>query len=126
MQRKQKILIVDDRKEVRQLIKMALRHTTYDLIEATNGEQGLEILRTNRPNLVFLDIVMPGGIDGFAVCRAIKKETDLAAIPVVIMTAMGQTSDISEGKAAGADSYLVKPFSISSLYQVVDKYLSKV
>ena len=80
MQRKQKILIVDDRKEVRQLIKMALRHTTYDLIEATNGEQGLEILRTNRPNLVFLDIVMPGGIDGFAVCRAIKKETDLAAI----------------------------------------------
>lgn len=125
MNNRPKILIVDDRQEVRQLIRMALRQCPYYLIEATTGEEGLEAVRANHPDLVFLDIVMPGKLDGFAVCQTIKQEPDLATIPVIIMTIKGQASDICEGQAAGADAYLVKPFSVANLYQIVDRYLTK-
>lgn len=121
----QKILIVDDRKEVRKLIQLALRNGHYELLEATCGEQALEMIGWLRPDLVLLDILMPGGLDGFSVCRTLKENPDLAKIPVVIMTTMGQESDICEGKAAGADGYLVKPFSMTHLHQIVDQHLHK-
>lgn len=117
-----KILVIDDRREVRLLISTALRHSPYDVIEASCGEEGLAILEVKQPDLIFLDIVMPGNMDGLAVCRRIKGIINWANIPVVIMTTMGQASDKEEAYLAGADAYIVKPFSIEKLHQLIGQF----
>lgn len=123
MIKKKKILVIDDQKDVRLLISIALRNLPYDVIEATCGEEGLASLGIKRPDLIFLDIFMPGNMDGLAVCRTIKKSADWAMIPVVIMTTMGQESDRSEAFLAGADGFVVKPFSIQTFYQIIRRFL---
>lgn len=123
MIKKKKILVIDDQKDVRLLISIALRNLPYDVIEATCGEEGLAILDIKRPDLIFLDVFMPGKMDGLAVCRTIKKRADWAMIPVVIMTTMGQESDRSEAFLAGADGFVVKPFSIQTFYQIIRRFL---
>lgn len=123
MTKKKKILIVEDRPEIRKLVLMALNHAPYELHEAANGETGLTLAQTLRPDLVLLDVMMPGKLDGFAVCRAIKNDPQLAGIRVIMVTALAQESDLAQGRAAGADDYLVKPFTIFGLQATIRKYL---
>jgi two-component system phosphate regulon response regulator PhoB len=126
MMKYKKILVIDDRREVRLLISTALRNLPYDVIEATCGEEGLAILEIKRPDLIFLDILMPGNMDGLAVCRKIKRSIDWAIIPVVIMTTMGQVSDKEAAFLAGADAYIIKPFSIEFLHQIARQFLGDI
>ena len=105
MTKNKKILVVDDRREVRFLISTALRFSPFDVIETSCGEDALAILEVTLPDLIFLDIVMPGKMDGLAVCRMIKGNIDWAIVPVVIMTTMGQATDREEAFLAGADAY---------------------
>ncbi len=82
-----------------------------ELVEASSGKAAYEVVLLKRPCIVLLDIMMPGGIDGLEVCRRIKADPMLADTKIVLVTARGQQADIEEGKRAGADIYIVKPFS---------------
>ena len=116
---RKKILIVEDRPEIRKLVAMAIRELPYELIEAESGDAGLLAVSKHRPDLVLLDVMMPGQLDGLSVCRAIKADPALACIPVLLVTALAQESDIEQGREAGADDYLVKPFSLVKLKEMI-------
>lgn len=105
------ILIADDNSVMRRLLSLTLRNTKLELIEASSGKSAYEKVLLKRPEIVLLDIMMPGEMDGLEVCRKIKADPMLADTKVVLVTARGQQADIDEGKRSGADIYLVKPFS---------------
>jgi two-component system, OmpR family, alkaline phosphatase synthesis response regulator PhoP len=115
--RPMKILIVDDEPHLRMLIQHTLEELEdegVDLITATNGEEALETIREEEPNLVFLDVMMPKK-NGFDVCNAIKNELGLKNIHVVLLTAKGQEFDRQRGHDVGADMYMTKPFDPDAL-----------
>ncbi len=120
----EKILIVDDQEEIRELIRLALEFDDYELHEASNGEQGLSAAQQLRPALMLLDVMMPGGLNGLQVCRHIKGDPELRAIKIVLLTARGQDADRQAGLEAGADHYLIKPFSPLELMKVIDQALA--
>ncbi len=112
-----KILIVDDEPHLRTLIQQALEELEddgVDLLTADNGEEALEAIREEQPDLVFLDVMMPKQ-NGFDVCNAIKKELGLGHIHVVLLTAKGQEFDRQRGQEVGADLYMTKPFDPDAL-----------
>lgn len=108
-----KILIVDDEPHIRLLLEQTLEELEdegVELIMAENGEEALELIKAERPRLVFLDIMMPK-MNGFDVCRAVKNELDMKDVYVVMLTAKGQEFDKQKGNEAGADIYMTKPFN---------------
>ena len=117
---KQKLLIVDDQEDLRKMLRLALGYGKYHLFEAGDGETALAMARAEKPDVILLDVMMPGSLDGLAVCRAIKADPELAGCFVVLLTARGQTADFATGDTAGADAYMVKPFSPSKLVEVVE------
>lgn len=119
-----RVLIVEDQADIRELVRMTLEIEDLDIHEAENGDMGLQMVRRLKPDLVLLDVMMPGPLDGFAVCSQIKADASLKRIKVVILSAKGQDSDKQQGKQAGADGYLTKPFSPRQLLEVVGKQLS--
>lgn len=125
MSQTKKVLIVEDRPEIRKLLTMVMSSAPCEIHEAEDGESGLMLARALRPDLMLLDVMMPGRLDGFAVCRVIKSTPGLAGIKVVMVTAMAQEGDRARGAEAGADDYLIKPFTVSGLRQVVQKWLGQ-
>lgn len=119
-----KILIVDDRGELRKLVAMTLAHGDFEFAEAENGRDAVSIADLFRPDLVILDVMMPGDMDGFKVCRALRANANLGKIRIVMLTAKGQEQDRKAGQAAGADAFIVKPFSPLTLIEVVGKLLN--
>lgn len=117
---KKKILIVDDRYEIRKLVEMTLELGDFECLQASDGPSALQLIRTERPDVVLLDIMMPGVLDGLDVCRAVKSDASMQT-KIVLLTARGQQVDIEEGLKAGADSYLVKPFSPIELITTVER-----
>lgn len=115
-----KLLIADDEAGVRSLVKMTLESGDYEILEAPDGAQALALAKQHRPELVLLDVSMPGP-SGFEVCRAIKGDPQLEETKVIMLTAKAQEADISEGNAAGADDYFTKPFSPVALMRKVDE-----
>lgn len=118
-----RILIVEDQADIRKLIRLTLSSSHWDVFEAASGEEGLQQVRDLRPDLVLLDVMMPGLIDGFEVCERLKKDPEFASTPIVLLTAHGQASDIERGKLVGADGYLTKPFSPLKLVDIVASML---
>ena len=123
--KKQSILIVDDQGELRKLVRMTLDFGDYELHEAENGQRALELVKAIQPDLVILDVMMPGEIDGYQVCEIIKKSGAKKIPAVILLTARGQKVDLNEGVRAGADDYLVKPFSPLELIKNVKQILEK-
>lgn len=119
-----RILIVDDQKMIRKLVNMSLSEQGFEIIEAENGEQAVQLINKESPDLVILDIMMPGEVDGLGVCHIIKNTDELKHIVVLFLTAKGQKIDLEEGKEAGADDYLLKPFSPQNLLTKVKQHLS--
>ncbi len=119
-----KILIVDDHSDLRKLVRMTLAVEAYELAEATNADQARERLSTEPANLVILDVMMPGGVDGVALCRELRESSD-RTIRVILLSAKGQQADIERGMAAGAAAYLVKPFSPTLLLDTVRDVLRR-
>jgi two-component system, OmpR family, alkaline phosphatase synthesis response regulator PhoP len=112
-----RILIVDDEQHIRLLIEQALEELEDDgveLLTAADGEEALAMVERLRPDLVFLDIMMPKR-NGFEVCRSIKQEMGQRDAAVVMLTAKGQAYDREQGLAAGADQYITKPFDPDEL-----------
>ncbi len=111
------VLIVDDEQHIRLLIEQTLEELEDEgvqLLTASDGEEALEVVGIHRPELVFLDVMMPKR-NGFEVCDAIKHEGGLASTKVVLLTAKGQAVDREAGLAAGADRYVTKPFDPDEL-----------
>ncbi|MEG6586189.1 response regulator transcription factor [Dendrosporobacter sp. 1207_IL3150] len=104
------ILIVDDEVSIRELIKFNLQKEGYNVLEADDGIKGLAIAKSEKPNLVVLDLMLPG-IDGLEVCRSLKSQQNTAAIPIIMLTAKNEEIDKIIGLELGADDYLTKPFS---------------
>jgi DNA-binding response OmpR family regulator len=120
-----RILIIEDQPEIRRLIKWALEFDEHEIQEAMNGETGLGLIRIWRPDLVLLDVMMPGDIDGLAVCRQIRADPDYAAMPIILLSARAQASDRRAGELAGADAYMIKPFSPIELTDLITSLLNK-
>ncbi len=103
----QKILIIEDDKFLRELIARKLVDENYEIEEAIDGEEGLKKTKTVKPDLILLDLILPG-IDGFEVLSKIKEDPSLASIPVIILSNLGQREDVEKGLKLGAVDYLVK------------------
>jgi DNA-binding response OmpR family regulator len=102
-----KILIIEDDRFLRELISRKLRNEEYEVIEAVDGEDGLKRAREEKPNLVLLDLILPG-IDGFGVLEKLKESPETAQIPVIILSNLGQREEIEKGLKLGAIDYLIK------------------
>jgi DNA-binding response OmpR family regulator len=119
----QRVLIVEDQPDIRKLIRMTLEFEAYEIAEAPDGTQGLLMAEEFKPDLMLLDVMMPGEIDGLQVCQRIKANSALAHIKVVLLTARGQASDLNAGQGVGADEYLVKPFSPLQLIDTIERLM---
>jgi CheY-like chemotaxis protein len=116
-----KILIVDDQVEVRELVQVTLEIGDYQILSAENGQQAIEIARAEHPDIILLDIMMPGSdIDGIEACRRLKADPATAGITIVMLSTKGQEIDIETGRTAGADDYFTKPFSPIALIEKVE------
>jgi diguanylate cyclase len=119
---KPKLVIVDDEADIRRLIVFLLR--SYELHEASNGKQALELIREGRPDLVLLDVMMPE-MSGLEVLEAMRADVLTASIPVILLSAKGQSAEIEQGLSSGATQYLVKPFESQSLRASVAEVLQE-
>lgn len=115
-----RILIVEDHADIRRLIRMTLEFENYEIHEVANADEGLLAVRGLVPDLLLLDIMMPGSMDGLDLCRLVKSDPTLGKPQVVLLTARGQSQDIEAGMNAGADAYLLKPFSPLKLIETID------
>jgi two-component system chemotaxis response regulator CheY len=119
----EKILICDDNVQIRMLIKAALMSGGYQLIEAQDGEQGLQAAITEKPDLMLLDVTMPK-LDGFEVLQFMRKRPETEYTKVMMLTTAGLASDVSYGYTLGVIGYMVKPFEPGQLRDAVAKALS--
>jgi DNA-binding response OmpR family regulator len=117
-----KILAIDDEAGIRNLIKEALE-PRWDVTLAVDGRDGLEQVKTLKPHLILLDLKMPG-LDGLSVLAKLKANRQTNAIPVVIVSAKGDTESLIEGQRAGAVDHIIKPFQVEELRTVVQRQLS--
>lgn len=107
---KEKILVVDDEENLLELVKYNLEKEGYIVESVLSGEEAINAARTQNPDLIILDLMLPG-IDGFDVCKILKNNRETSEIPIIILTAKGEDSDIVAGLEIGADDYVTKPFS---------------
>ncbi|MDK2858022.1 MAG: two-component system, OmpR family, phosphate regulon response regulator PhoB [Verrucomicrobiota bacterium] len=107
---KKQILVIEDEEDIRELVRYNLEREGFGVLEAESGEDGLNAAAQNKPDLILLDLMLPGK-DGLQVCRELKRSDDLQEIPLIMMTAKGEESDIVTGLELGAEDYIVKPFS---------------
>ena len=121
---KEKILVVDDEQDLVKLVRFNLEKDGYKVISAFNGEDALFLARKERPDLIVLDLMLPG-IDGLEVCKKLKADTELVNIAVIMLTAKGEESDITLGLKLGADDYVTKPFSPKELVARVQAVLRR-
>jgi two-component system, OmpR family, alkaline phosphatase synthesis response regulator PhoP len=122
----QKLLIVDDEAHIRMLIEQTLEEledNDIEFLSADNGEKALEIISTEKPDLVFLDVMMPK-MNGMEVCRRVKKELVLNDVYIILLTAKGQELDRQKGHEVGADLYMTKPFDPEVLLKKAKEVLS--
>ncbi len=121
----QKLLIVDDEAHIRMLIEQTLEDLEdegVELLFAENGEEALGIIQEQRPNLVFLDVMMPK-MNGMEVCRQVKKELAIDDVYIILLTAKGQEVDRQKGMEMGADQYMTKPFDPEEMLTVAEGVL---
>lgn len=121
---KQTILIVDDEQDLLDMIEYNLRQQDYDVLTADNGQLGIQIAKENKPDLVLLDVMMPG-MDGIDVCDHMKEDADLRQIPIIFLTARGDEKTEIEGLNKGADDYITKPISTSKLLSRIKAVLRR-
>lgn len=122
---KEKILIVDDEQDLVKLIRYHLEKEGYKITAAYNGEDALFLARKERPELIILDLMLPG-IDGLEVCKRLKTSQELASIAIVMLTAKGEKEDITVGLRLGADDYVTKPFSPKELIARIEAVFRRI
>ncbi len=119
---KNKILVVEDEESLLRLESILLTSKGYEVVGARNGQQALDAILSDRPDLVLLDIMLPE-IDGFEVCSRIKSNPETKAIPVIMVTAKKTGEDMARGEASGADWYITKPFKSAMVIETIQRFL---
>lgn len=119
-----KILIAEDERDIRDLITYTLRFAGHEVISTTNGEEAYQAALKELPDLILLDVRMPR-MTGYEACEQLKATTSTQDIPVVFLSAKGQESEVKTGMEAGADEYILKPFSPDQLTARIQEILSK-
>jgi len=122
---KEKILVVDDEDHIVELISYNLTNSGYKVITANNGIDAVRIAREEKPNLMLLDLMIPG-LDGFDVCKSIRNDNETKDISVIMLTAKGEELDKILGLELGADDYITKPFSIRELLARIKAVLRRI
>lgn len=120
----ERILVVEDNERNLRLVRDVLVFAGYEVLEANTGEQGVELARANTPDLVLMDIGLPG-IDGAEALRQLRQSPSTAAVPVVAVTAYAMDADLERTRDAGFDGCLTKPLSVRSLPEQVRSYLAR-
>ncbi len=110
----QRIVVADDEQDIRRLISFTLHRRGYTVLEARDGDTALSIIRQEHPDLVVLDVMMPG-LTGLQVARALAADAATATIPIVILSALAQEAEVQMGLESGVQAYLVKPFVLREL-----------
>ncbi len=118
-----KILIVDDQVEVRELVEVTLRVGDYRILTASSGQECIDLVKVEKPELIIMDVMMPGGMDGVEATRILKSNPETKNCKIIVLTAKGQKVDVEKAFAAGADDYFVKPFSPLDLIHKVEEVL---
>ena len=121
---KQKILIVEDEESLLKLESILLTSKGYDVRGVSNGQEALEAIEEEKPDLVLLDIMLPE-IDGFEVCQRIKENPKTRDIPVIMLTAKKSREDMARGEKVGADWYITKPFKSVMVIETIQRFLAK-
>ena len=117
-----RILIIEDQEDNRIILRRLLSSAGYELIEAVNGEDGVDLAQSERPDLILMDIQLPV-IDGYEATRRIKSIAELKSIPIIAVTSYALSGDEAKARAAGCDAYVAKPFSPRQLLAKVREYL---
>jgi DNA-binding response OmpR family regulator len=120
-----RVLVVDDERAIRLLCRVNLAASGMDVLEAEDGRSGLELARKERPDLVLLDVMMPG-VDGWTVARELAADEKTREIPVVFLTARADAADKRLGEQLGGVGYVVKPFDPVSIGDFVERVLSRI
>jgi len=118
-----RVLIVEDQADIRKLIRMTLEFEPYEIHEASDGVGGLRRAGELKPDVILLDVMMPGELDGLQVCARVRANPELKNTRVVLLTARGQIQDRDAGQQAGADEYLIKPFSPLQLIETLERLM---
>jgi two-component system cell cycle response regulator DivK len=118
-----RILVVDDNQDNRRILRDLLTHAGMEVIEALTGEDAVSRAAADRPNLILMDIQLPG-IDGYEATRQIKAQPPLSRIPVIAVTSYALSGDEAKARAAGCDGYVAKPFSPRALLATVKEHLA--
>ena len=121
---KKTILIIEDEPDIRDLLEFQLKREGYNVLTSSDGEIGLKIARKQDPNLILLDLLLPG-IKGLDVCRILKSDVNTSNINIIMVTALGQEENIVKGLETGADDYVSKPFNMSILLARVSAVLRR-
>lgn len=120
------VLIVEDQDIIRKLVRMTLEMAGYAVSEASSGRQGVEVAVAQPPDLILMDVMMPGEMDGLEACRHLRQLPAFAQTPIVMLTAKGQEQDRVAGMAAGATDYVIKPFVPQALLELIQRLLAPV
>jgi two-component system alkaline phosphatase synthesis response regulator PhoP len=119
-----KILVIEDNAEIVEMMVMMLEVSGYKAVSAYNGAEGLKKVKEEKPDLILLDVMMPG-MSGFDVVKKLKSDKETAGIPVFIVSVKALDADIQFGKEKGANEYIVKPFEPQHLLELIEQYLSR-
>jgi CheY-like chemotaxis protein len=117
------VLTIEDQPDIRRLIVMTLEFKGFLVLEASDGEQGLQLARSRRPDLILLDVMMPG-MGGLSAARILRADPALCRIPLILVSAMAMASEIDAGLETGASAYLTKPFSPRALLDLVARLIA--
>jgi len=121
---KKRILIVDDEEDILKVLRFRLEANNYEVLSASDGQEGLNKARSEKPDLIILDLMLPK-LDGYKVCRMLKFDENYKAIPIILFTARAQASDKELGMEMGADAYISKPFEPLILLGKMKELLEK-
>lgn len=121
---KGKILIIDDEPDIIETVSYILQARNFSVFTAIDGFDGIEQAKVYKPDLILLDIMMPG-IDGYETCLKLKSDKDTKNIPVIMFTAKGESESVLKAHKSGANDYIVKPFSLPTLLNKINKFFFK-
>ncbi|RKY03493.1 hypothetical protein DRP77_06005 [Candidatus Poribacteria bacterium] len=122
MARRRKVLLIDDEPEIIETVKFLLGLKNFEVVAAMDGVEGLEKAKSEKPDLILLDLILPK-LNGYEVCARLKRDPDTKDIPVLILTARDEAESILRAYRAGADEYIVKPFTTTVLLEKINKHL---
>lgn len=120
---KKRILLIEDENRILVVLQKRLESAGYEVLTATDGKMGFNKARTEKPDLILLDLILPE-MDGYQICNFLKRDKRFQHIPIIILTARSQEKDMEEAKKAGADAYFTKPFNYEELLAKIAELLS--